>query len=67
MRGDQMSSPDQWLVISPALRMLHTHSLPHPKDIHKDSGLSQGGHGVGMEDRLSPDLQDTLLAKVMIL
>ena len=47
--------------------MLHTHSLPHRKDIHKDSGLSQGGRGVGMENRLSPGLQDTLLAKGMIL
>ena len=40
--------------------MLHTHSLPHPEDIHKDSSLSQGGRGVGVEDRLSPGLQDTL-------
>lgn len=44
------------------------HSLTSsPRGHHKDSGLSQGGCRVGVEDRLSPGLQDSLLAKGMIL
>lgn len=67
VRGDQMSS--SWPVAGhlTCSQELRTHSLSHPEDIHKDSGLSQGGYGVGVEDRLSPGLQDTLLAKDMIL